>query len=106
VTTLRRWVLSWSGAPTTRHNQHQRLIAFFYFCIGQGWIKENPAKRIKNVPAEQDETFPFTRDQYEALLEATYYYDSRGKERNWRYHEFPAGESVPQTPPLERTKSR
>ena len=82
VPTLRRWILSWLGAPTTRHNQHQRLIAFFYFCIGQGWIKENPAKRIKNVPAEQDETLPFTREQYEALLEATYYYDSRGKERN------------------------
>jgi integrase/recombinase XerD len=82
VPTLRRWVLSWPGAPTTRRNQHQRLIAFFYFCIGQGWIKENPAKRIKNVPAEQDETLPFTREQYEALLEATYYYDSRGKERN------------------------
>ena len=31
---------------------------------------------------EQDETLPFTREQYEALLEATYYYDSRGKERN------------------------
>ncbi len=82
VPTLRRWVLSWTGAPTTRHNQHQRLIAFFYFCIGQGWIKENPAKRIKNVPAEQDETLPFAREQYEALLEATYYYDSRGRERN------------------------
>lgn len=82
VPTLRRWVLCWPGAPTTRHNQHQRLIAFFYFCIGQGWIQENPAKRIKNVPAEQDETLPFTREQYEALLEASYYYDSRGKERN------------------------
>jgi hypothetical protein len=82
VPTLRRWILSWDGAPTTRHNQHQRLIAFFYFCIGQGWTKENPAKRIKNVPADQDETLPFTREQYEALLDATHYYDSRGKERN------------------------
>lgn len=82
VPTLRSWVLTWPGAPTTRHNQHQRLIAFFYFCTGQGWIKENPAKRIKNVPAEQEETLPFTREQYEALLEATYYYDSRGRERN------------------------
>jgi site-specific recombinase XerD len=60
---------------TARHNQHQRLIAFFYFCIGQGWIKENPAKRIKNVPAEQDETLPFTREQYEALLDAHTVYD-------------------------------
>jgi len=82
VPTLRRWILSWTGAPNTRHNQHQRVIAFFYFCTGQGWIKDNPAKRIKNVPAVQEETLPFTRDQYEALIEATYYYDSRGKERN------------------------
>jgi len=82
VPTLRRWILSWTGAPTTRHNQHQRLIAFFYFCLGQGWIKENPAKKIKNVPADQDETLPFTREQFEALLEATFYYDGRGSERN------------------------
>jgi site-specific recombinase XerD len=34
------------------------------------------------VPAEQDETLPFTPEQYEALLDATHYYDGRGKERN------------------------
>jgi hypothetical protein len=44
VSTLRCWMQSWTGAPTTRHNQHQRIIAFFNFCIEQGWIKENPAK--------------------------------------------------------------
>jgi hypothetical protein len=31
VPTLRAWVHSWPGAPTTRHNQHQRIIAFFNF---------------------------------------------------------------------------
>lgn len=82
VPTLRRWICSWTGASTTRHNQHQRLRAFFYFCIGQGWMSENPAKRIKNVTPEQDETLPFSKEQYAALLESTYYYDSRGKERN------------------------
>jgi sarcosine oxidase delta subunit len=29
VPTLRGWIHSWTGAPTTRHNQHQRIIAFF-----------------------------------------------------------------------------
>jgi integrase/recombinase XerD len=82
VSTTRRWIQSWSGAPTTLHNQHQRVIAFFNFCSEQGWIKDNPAKKIKKIPRSQDETLPFTREQFEALLEATYYYDSRGKERN------------------------
>jgi site-specific recombinase XerD len=82
VPTLRSWIHSWSGAPTTRHNQHQRLRTFFGFCIEQGWITENPAKKIKNVTPHQEETLPFTREQYEALIETTYYYDSRGKERN------------------------
>jgi len=68
VPTLRRWIHSWPGSPTTRHNQHQRIIAFFNFCIEQGWIKENPAKRIKKVPRQQDETLPFTREQYDALI--------------------------------------
>jgi integrase/recombinase XerD len=82
VPTLRRWIHSWTGAPTTRHNQHQRIIAFFNFCMEQGWIKENPAKKIKKVPRQQEETLPFTREQFEALIKATYYYDSRGQKRN------------------------
>jgi integrase/recombinase XerD len=76
VETMRRWIHSWPGAPTTRHNQHQRVITFFFFCVEQGWMKENPARRIKKVAPEQDETQPFTRDQYDALIEATYCYDN------------------------------
>jgi hypothetical protein len=59
VATTRRWINSWSGAPTSLHNQHQRVIAFFNFCIEQGWIKDNPAKKIKKVPRQQEETLPF-----------------------------------------------
>jgi integrase/recombinase XerD len=77
VATLRRWIHSWHGAPTTRHNQHQRVITFFFFCVEQGWMTENPAKKIKKVSPEQDETLPFTREQFDALIEATYFYDSR-----------------------------
>lgn len=77
VEILRRWIHSWPGAPTTRHNQHQRVSTFLFFCIEQGWIKENAAKKIKKVAPEQDETQPFTRAQFDALIEATYFYDSR-----------------------------
>jgi integrase len=77
VETIRRWIHSWHGAPTTRHNQHQRVITFFFFCVEQGWIMENPAKKIKKVSPEQDETQPFTREQYDALIEATSFYDCR-----------------------------
>lgn len=77
VETMRRWIHSWPGAPTTRHNQHQRVITFFFFCMEQGWIKENPARKIKKVAPEQDETQPFTREQYDALIQATWLYDSR-----------------------------
>ena len=82
VATVRRWIHSWKGAPTTLHNQHQRVIAFFNFCIEQGWLKENPAKKIKKVPRRQEETLPFTREQYDALIETTYHYDGRGEQRN------------------------
>jgi hypothetical protein len=34
------------------------------------------------APRQQDETLPFTREQYDALIEASYYYDGRGQERN------------------------
>lgn len=82
VPTLRSWIASWTGAPTTRHNQHQRLRTFFRFCNEQGWIIDNPAKKIKNVTPHQDETLPFSPEQYEALIEATYHYDGRGNEPN------------------------
>ena len=81
VATLRRWIQIWDGAPTTRHNEHQRVITFFFFCIEQGWIAENPAKKIRKVVPEQDETLPFSREQFDALIEATYFYDSRDAER-------------------------
>jgi integrase len=82
IPTVRSWIHSWTGAPTTRHNQHQRVIAFFNFCIEQGWLKENAAKRIKKVPRQQEETLPFTREQYDGLIEATYHYDRRGDGRD------------------------
>lgn len=82
VPTVHSWISSWKGAPTTRHNQHQRVRTFFRFCNDQGWIADNPAKKIKNVTPEQEETLPFTREQYDALIEATYYYDGRSKRRN------------------------
>lgn len=104
VPTLRRWIHSWPEAPTTRHNQHQRIIAFFNFCIEQGWIKENPARRIKKVPRQQDETLSFSREQFDALIEATHYYDGRGAKR--RDHEFASGPRIPQALALERSSRR
>ena len=77
VETMRPWIHSWPGAPTTRHNQHQRVITFFFFCVEQGWMKENPARKIKKVAPEQDDTQPFTHEQYDALIQATWIYDSR-----------------------------
>lgn len=58
VATTRRWINSWSGAPTSLHNQHQRLIAFFNFCIEQGWIKDNPAKKIKRFHGSRRKRCP------------------------------------------------
>jgi hypothetical protein len=40
-------------------------------------MKENPARKIKKVAPEQDETQPFTREQYDALIEATRLYTDR-----------------------------
>jgi integrase/recombinase XerD len=59
VENLRRWIHSWPGAPTTRHNQHQRVITFLFFCMEQGWIKENPAKKIKKVVGSEGFSWSF-----------------------------------------------
>jgi hypothetical protein len=47
VEILRRWIHSWPGAPTTRHNQHQRVMTFFFFCVEQGWMRENPPRKSR-----------------------------------------------------------
>jgi hypothetical protein len=47
-------------------------------------MKENPARRIKKVAPEQDETQPFSREQYDALIQATS--AKRNGSRNFRVH--------------------
>jgi site-specific recombinase XerD len=79
VPTLRQWLHTLKGASITRHHQHERLITFLYFCAEQGWIEDNPAKRIRNMTVEQVEPVPFTLEQYNAIIEATYHYDRRSK---------------------------
>jgi hypothetical protein len=86
VATLRRWIHSWEGAPTTRHNQHQRVITFFFFCMEQGWITENPAKKIKKVSPEQDETY--THSFWSVDMGALLRRGSEGRPRAARCRDF------------------
>jgi hypothetical protein len=100
IATLRRWIQTWDGAATTRHNQHQRVITFFFFCIEQGWITENPAKKIKKVTPEQDETQPFTREQF--VNRGNSFLRLPRSQEGWRYRKFAPSSSVPEASALER----
>jgi integrase/recombinase XerD len=71
VCTVRAWLQTVEGAATTRHNEHERLITFLYFCTQQGWVGDNAATRIRNVAVREIEPVPFTVEQYSALLDAT-----------------------------------
>lgn len=71
VPTVREWLQTLKGASLTRHHEHERLVTFLYFCVQKSWIPENPATRIKNIFLAQHEPEPFSREQYEAILDAT-----------------------------------
>jgi integrase len=70
---------SWGNGPNTTRRKHERLIAFFEFCIGNEWLEKNPAAKMKKVEEKRVPTDYFTREEFQRVVDATYAYgDWRG----------------------------
>lgn len=76
---LTRWRNSWSDKKTLSIRTKQgRVTAFFAFCVRMKWLDENPAGGRSNPDGGLTKITvddwvpmaPFTREQYEAILEA------------------------------------
>jgi integrase/recombinase XerD len=71
---LTKFRAQWGNGPQTTRRKHERLIAFFWFCIRMDWVEKNPAILMKRVKVEPTPTDYFTREEFEAIVDATYAY--------------------------------
>ncbi len=71
---LSKFRAQWGNGSATTRRKHERLVAFFWFCVRMDWLDKNPALLLKRVKIESKPTDYFTRKEFEALVDATYAY--------------------------------
>jgi integrase len=71
---LTKFRSSWGNGPATTRRKHERLVAFFWFCVRMEWLDKNPALLLKRVQAESHPTDYFTKEEFNAIVDATYAY--------------------------------
>jgi len=68
----RAWRSTWGIGSLTANKRQSTVSGFFIWCVGQEWVKKNPVKEAGKIKTKQVPTQPFTRDQYQAILDATH----------------------------------
>jgi integrase len=79
---LTQWRATWTLAPITKQNQQEIVGGFFRFCIGQGWLKANPALQLTRIQVTPRPTDYFPRDEFQKLAEATYLFGQSSRNPN------------------------
>jgi len=74
---LTSWRANWKfGSDLTKAQRWRMLRGFFSFCDSQGWLKEDPCRKLKGIKADKrNRTGYFTDEQYAAILDAVPLYD-------------------------------
>lgn len=79
-------------SPVSIGKKTQLLRAFFRFCHDSGWINDNPAKKLRQRIVDPPQTVPFTEEEFQKIVSATYRYkDSKGRtgqENSYRLRAF------------------
>jgi len=50
----------------------ERIIGCFWFCVRQGWLRENPTSTMGRVIANHVPTDYFNAEEYGRIIAATY----------------------------------
>jgi len=58
----------WKDSPISALKKLERLRSFFNFCMASGWIKQNPAKILKNPIVTDPPTLPFSDAEVQRIL--------------------------------------
>lgn len=61
---------SWNNRGTSARKKLEALRTFFSYALSAGWIKENPASKIKPPQSTEPPVLPFTDDEMTAILQA------------------------------------
>ncbi len=61
---LTEWRQTWKEKELARKKKFERVIGFFWFCVRQGWLRENPTATMGRVIAKHVPTDYFTADEY------------------------------------------
>jgi len=67
---LTRWRQGWKMGQLAKKKQHERVVGFFWFCIRQGWIQQNPTQAMGKIIARQTPTDYFPESKYATILDA------------------------------------
>ena len=80
---LSEWRQSWKKEKElARKKKFERVIGFFWYCVRQGWLRENPTATMGRVIAKHVPTDYFTADEYKRIVGATYRLGEYA-ERSW-----------------------
>ena len=79
---LTEWRSTWGDRALSKKKKFERVVGFFWFCVRQGWIRDNPTASMGRIIARQVPTDYFTADEYARILSATYRLDECA-ERSW-----------------------
>ena len=80
---LTEWRQTWKREKElARKKKFERVIGFFWYCVRQGWLRENPTATMGRVIAKHVPTDYFTADEYKRIIDATYRL-SEFAERSW-----------------------
>lgn len=71
---LTKFRAQWGNGSATTRRKHERLVAFFWFCVRMEWLERNPAILMKRVKVESRPTDYFTQPEFAGLVDATYAY--------------------------------
>lgn len=77
VELLRRFRESWINKNYSARKKLEALRTFFRFAHDSGWIKTNPALLIKPPKVDDPPTLPFTREEFQRVIEACNKYPHR-----------------------------
>lgn len=72
---MTEWRSTWKDKALAKKKKFERVVGFFWFCVRQGWLKENPTAMMGRVIAKHVPTDYFTAEEYAAILDATYRLD-------------------------------
>jgi integrase len=70
---LTKWSSTWSShlGPGTMLTWQNRLVAFFNFCLRQGWCQSSPASGLSKIKVPGNQTGYFRRAEFAQILNAT-----------------------------------